>query len=202
MELSGFKCRNFQTGIGALKLSVPQVRGCWAHVRRKFFEASKLDPRDARSVVVVVAIGKLYEVERQALAKLTALEREELRQRECPALLAAVKALVEEGAGVALPKSGLGRACSYGLKQWERLECYAGAGHGMLEIDNNWAENAMRPIALGRKNWIQIGSGKAGPKIAAILCRCWRHANGLGCTGGTTCWPCCRSFPTGRRGPG
>ena len=144
--------------------------GCWAHVRRKFFEASKLDPRDARSVAVVVAIGKLYEVERQAReAKLTALEREALRQRECPALLAAVKALVEEGAAVALPKSGLGRACGYALKQWERLECYAGAGHGMVEIDNNRAENAMRPIALGRKNWIQIGSEQAGPKIAAIL---------------------------------
>ena len=74
-----------------------------------------------------------------------------------------------ESAAVALPKSGLGKACTYALKQWERLESYAGGGHGMVEIDNNWAENAMRPIALGRKNWMQIGSEKAGPKIAAIL---------------------------------
>ena len=63
----------------------------------------------------------------------------------------------------------MGRACSYALKQWERLERYAAVGNGMVEIDNNWAENAMRPIALGRKNWIQIGSEGSGPKVAAIL---------------------------------
>jgi hypothetical protein len=51
----------------------------------------------------------------------------------------------------------------------ERLERYAEPGHGMLEIDNNWAENAMRGVALGRKNWIQIGSESAGPKVAALL---------------------------------
>ena len=109
---------------------------------------------------MVVAIGRLYEVEQRAReAKLTELEREALRQRECPALLASVKALVEESAAVALPRSALGKASHYALKQWERLERYAGAGHGMVEIDNNWAENAMRPIALGRKNWIHIGGG-------------------------------------------
>ena len=171
--LEGFEGRLQSDGYAAYgKIGGPGLLhfGCWAHVRRKFFEASKLDSRDKRSVGVVLSIGKLYEVERQAReAKLTALEREALRQKECPALLASVKALVVEIGTEALPKSALGKACSYALKQWERLESYAGAGHGMVEIDNNWAENAMRPIALGRKNWIQIGSEKAGPKIAAIL---------------------------------
>ena len=171
--LHGFEGRLQSDGYAAYgKIGGPSLLhfGCWAHVRRKFFEASKLDPRDARSVSVVVAIGKLYEVERQAReGKLTAEEREALRLRESPVLLAEVKALVVQSAAVALPKSGLGKACTYALKQWERLECYAGAGHGMVEIDNNWAENAMRPIALGRKNWMQIGSEEAGPKIAAIL---------------------------------
>ena len=110
-----------------------------------------------------------FQMGRAREGHLTFGERGELRLRECPALLGVVKALVLESAAVALPKSGLGKACTYALKQWERLESYAGGGHGMVEIDNNWAENAMRPIALGRKNWMQIGSEKAGPKIAAIL---------------------------------
>lgn len=118
----------------------------------------------------MAAIGKPYAVERQARdARPTAVKREALRQRECPALLASVKALVEEGADLALPKRALGKARSYALKQWERLECYAGAGHGMLAIDKNWAENAMPPIALVRSNLIQIGSEKASPNVAATV---------------------------------
>ena len=144
--------------------------GCWAHVRRKFFDASKLDPKNVRCVLVVAAIGKLYDVERQAREeKLTHTEREAMRARECPALLSTLKALITETGAGALPKSALGKACTYALNQWERVERYAGPGHGRVEIDNNWAENAMRGIALGRKNWIQIGSESSGPKIAALL---------------------------------
>lgn len=144
--------------------------GCWAHVRRKFFDAAKLDPKDVRCVSVVAAIGALYELERQAReANLTFSEREALRARECPSRLAALKTLITQSVAGALPKSALGKACKYALKQWERLERYAEPGHGMVEIDNNWAENAMRGVALGRKNWIQIGSESAGPKVAALL---------------------------------
>ena len=144
--------------------------GCWAHVRRKFYDASKLDPKDAKSVAVVVAIGRLYEVEQTAReGNLDASSREELRARECPELLGALKKLIGDIRALVLPKSALGKACAYAFNQWERLERYAAKGNGMVEIDNNWAENAMRGIALGRKNWIQIGSESAGPKIAAIL---------------------------------
>ena len=144
--------------------------GCWAHVRRKFFDAAKLDPKDVRCVSVVAAIGALYEIERQAReANLTFSEREALRGRECRSRLAALKTLITQSGAEALPKSALGKACTYALKQWERLERYAEPGHGMVEIDNNWAENAMRGVALGRKNWIQIGSESAGPKVAALL---------------------------------
>jgi hypothetical protein len=119
---------------------------------------------------VVAAIGALYELERQAReAKLTFSEREALRARECPTRLAALKTLITQSGAGALPKSALGKACTYALNQWERLERYAGPGHGMVEIDNNWAENAMRGVALGRKNWIQIGSESAGAKVAALL---------------------------------
>jgi len=144
--------------------------GCWAHARRKFFEASQLDPKDARSVGVVRAIGALYEVEKRAReGNLPAPEREALRAAECPALLKRIKELINKTAAEVLPQSALGKACTYALKQWDRLERYAEAGHGMVEIDNNWAENAMRGVALGRKNWLQIGSEKAGPKVAALL---------------------------------
>ncbi len=118
---------------------------------------------------MVVAIGKLYEVEQQAReGQFTFGEQEALSLRACPVLLAVVKALVLESAAVAPPKSGLGKMRTYALKQGERLERCAGGGYGMLEIDNNRAEDAMRPIALGRKNWMQIGSEKEGPQIAAI----------------------------------
>ncbi len=130
----------------------------------------ELDPKNVRSVLVVAAIGKLYAIERQAReANLTHPEREAMRARECPALLAALKALITETGAGALPKSALGKACTYAPNQWERVERYAGPGHGRVDIDNNWAENVMREIALGRKNWIQIGCESSGPKIAAIL---------------------------------
>ena len=144
--------------------------GCWAHARRKFFEASKVDPTDARSVALVVKIGELYAVEAQAReAQLDAAGREALRREKSAPLLNEIKLLIFEAKPRALPQSALGKACTYALNQWERLERYAQAGHGRVEIDNNWAENAMRGVALGRKNWIHIGSEEAGPKIAAIL---------------------------------
>ena len=57
--------------------------------------------------------------------------------------------------------------CDYALGQWERLEVFL--TNGLVEIDNNWCEGAMRPVALGRKNWLHIGSEQAGPKVAAII---------------------------------
>ena len=65
-----------------------------------------------------------------------------------------------------LPKSGLGRACDYALGQWSRLRVFL--DHGQVEADNNWAENAIRPVVLGRKNFLHIGSEWVGPRLAAI----------------------------------
>ena len=80
-----------------------------------------------------------------------------------------LKAMIIEVKGKVLPQSGLGKACTYAINQWERLVRYVEPEHGMVEIDNNWAENGMRGVALGRKNWIHIGSEESGTKIAAIL---------------------------------
>jgi len=66
-----------------------------------------------------------------------------------------------------LPGSQLAKACNYALRIWDRLEVFL--EHGQVEIDTNLAENAMRPVALGRKNWLHIGDEKAGPKIAVIM---------------------------------
>lgn len=153
--------------------------GCFAHARRKFFDASKLDPKDARSVAVVRAIGTLYEVEHRAReANLCAQEREALRAKECPALLKTLKELIIKTGAEVLPKSALGKACTYALNQWERLERYAGAGHGMVEIDNNWAENAMREWRLGARTGSRLEARARGRRWRRC-CRCWKAANGL-----------------------
>ena len=66
-----------------------------------------------------------------------------------------------------LPKSALGKAVGYTLNMWPKLRrCF---DYAEVELSNNLAENSMRPVALGRKNWLHVGSAKAGPKVAAIL---------------------------------
>ena len=65
-----------------------------------------------------------------------------------------------------VPGSTLAKACDYTLNQWSRLEVFL--QDGRLEADNNWCEGALRPLVLGRKNWLHIGSEQAGPKVAAI----------------------------------
>jgi hypothetical protein len=98
-----------------------------------------------------------------------AQERGALRAKECPALLKTLKKLITKTSAEVLPKSALSKACTDARNQWERWERDAGAGHGMVKIDRNWAENGMRGVALARKNWLQIGSESAGPKVAALL---------------------------------
>jgi hypothetical protein len=66
-----------------------------------------------------------------------------------------------------LPRSKAGQACNYSLALWKKLTCFL--DHPQLELSNNVAENSMRPISIGRKNWIHIGSPQAGPRVAAIL---------------------------------
>src|SRR6185295_6258732 len=70
-------------------------------------------------------------------------------------------------AATVLPKSALGKAVNYTLNMWPKLRrCF---DYAEVELSNNLAENSMRPVALGRKNWLHVGSPKAGPKVAAIL---------------------------------
>jgi transposase len=142
--------------------------GCWAHARRKFVDAVKVNREDAAAVQMVTRMDALFLVDRHAREHhMSAEERliarrehaevwaEEIR-RECARLAVAV-----------LPKSALGRAAAYTLNMWPKLRrCF---DYAEVELSNNLAENSMRPIALGRKNWLHVGSPKAGPKVAAIM---------------------------------
>jgi hypothetical protein len=82
-------------------------------------------------------------------------------------LLDLLKPQIEAAGAQALPSSALGKAVSYTLALWPKLTRFL--EHPEVELSNNLAENSMRPVALGRKNWIHVGSPQAGPKVAAIL---------------------------------
>jgi transposase len=141
--------------------------GCMAHARRGFVDALKVAPSDRALGAIVQEIAQLYAVEKRAREiGLTPGERARLRKLRSEPLLAALKEKVVGLRKQVLPQSAAGKAANYALGQWERLIVYATRGE--VEIDNNWCENAMRPIALGRKNWLHIGSEEAGPRIAAI----------------------------------
>lgn len=142
--------------------------GCWAHARRKFNDALKLDPtnEDAREVIGLIA--KLYAVEKKARDQdFTPQSRKELRRERSTPVIEEIQTKVMEIRSKILPGSKLAKACNYMQGQWGKLMRFL--EHGELEIDNNLCENAIRPLALGRKNWLHIGDEKAGPRIAAIL---------------------------------
>jgi transposase len=141
--------------------------GCMAHARREFYDAHRLAKEDPLPVEVLGQFAKLYKVEEEArLAKMSFEERLALRQQQSRPVMEALKERVLAIRAQVLPQSAMAKACQYALGQWTRLAVFL--EDGRVEIDNNWCENAIRPIALGRKNWLHIGSEKAGPKIAAI----------------------------------
>ena len=143
------------------------LAGCWAHVRRKFYDALEQTPRTAGWLLR--HIQHLYQIE----ARLRA-------QRAGPALRAAVRthqsrplvtriqqALLRlKARGRHLPQSLLGQALDYALGQWSTLETYL--DDGRVEIDNNLVENAIRPTAVGKKNWLFIGEAAAGQRSAIL----------------------------------
>lgn len=141
--------------------------GCMAHARRGFVDAAKLAPLDPVPVEVVTRMGELYAVEKEAREQQLGVEgRLALRQKKSVPVMAALKERLVAIRQDVTPGSALGKACDYALGQWSRLEVYL--KDGRVEIDNNWCEGAIRPLALGRKNWLHIGSEQAGPKAAAI----------------------------------
>src|SRR5271167_738603 len=141
---------------------------CWAHARRQFFEAVQLNAKDPVATPIVARMDDLFAIDAEARHQGLSLEaRHALRHEKARPLLDEIRTQIEAARSAALPGGALAKACNYTLTLWEKLSRFL--EYPELELSNNLAENSMRPVALGRKNWIHIGSSQAGPKIAAIL---------------------------------
>jgi transposase len=141
---------------------------CWAHARRKFFDTVKLNPKDQTSIRIVAQMDELFAIDAQARQEgLSQSDRHVLRLEKSQPLLEQIKAGIQAARVGALPKSALAKACDYTLTLWTRFSRFL--EYPELELSNNLAENAIRPIALGRKNWIHLGNKETGPRVAAII---------------------------------
>jgi transposase len=156
--------------IGYEKVGGPKMvhAACWAHARRGLFEAHGLAPSETVAREIVERIDDLFALDRVAREQGYDLAaRHQLRTQEAPRLLSTVKEKLDAAQLRALPASKLGRAVGYVLGLWPRLKIFL--QYPEVELSNNLAENSMRGVAIGRKNWIHIGSPLAGPRVAAIL---------------------------------
>jgi transposase len=136
---------------------------CWAHARRKFVEAEKTSPQLAHEAVA--RIRALYAVEHEA-KDLNTLARAALRQQRARPLLDALKRWLDDAQTQAVPKTPIAEAIHYALNQWAALNVYVHDGD--LAIDNNAAERAIKPFAIGRKNWMFFGSDRGGQALATL----------------------------------
>ena len=139
--------------------------GCWSHARRKFYDAKETDP--ARGHEMLVLIGRLYEIERQAKdEKRNATETKALRQEYSRPILDRIRQRMETFSMEVLPKSQMGQAIGYARGQWQALTRYL--EDGILEIDNNLSERTLRMVVLGRKNWLFAGHDNGAQRAAII----------------------------------
>lgn len=141
-----------------------QEVACMTHARRKFVEVADLLKEPGRPHEAIAFIQALYRIERQ-IRSLDDADRHAQRQRRALPILAQFRAWLEIQANAVLPKSGLGMAVSYALKNWDALCRYTEQGY--LEIDNNYSERCMRPVAIGRKAFLFVGSERGG-RAAAV----------------------------------
>lgn len=141
--------------------------GCWAHARRKFVEAQKLQPKGktGRADQALALIQKLYRIE-AATKDLPPDERYRTRQQEAQPLIDKLHEWLQKTVEQVPPKAALGKALAYLHHQWPRLVRYL--EDGRYPIDNNPAENAIRPFAIGRKNWLFANSQKGAHASANL----------------------------------
>jgi len=144
--------------------------GCMAHARRKFFDIVQannkiIKVKEGVAVTALNYIGKLYKIERR-IKDLGVLAKKAIRKREATPILKDYKKWLIKQSYRVLPKSPLGQAVNYTLKNWIALTRYL--GDGILSIDNNAAERLMRPITVGRSNWMFAGNDRGGRAAATI----------------------------------
>jgi transposase len=137
---------------------------CWAHARRHLVDALESDAKGASEIVAL--IQRIYAVEREAKQR-TEPERKLLRLQASRPILEQIRVRLEGLWLAALPKGPLGKAIAYAQRNWTALNRYLDEGY--LEIDNNAAERALRPVAVGRKNWLFAGSLEAGKRAATLM---------------------------------
>jgi hypothetical protein len=123
---------------------------------------------DAAGIQMVIRMDALFLVDRDARKKqMTGEERLAARRKHAEVWAEEIRQECVKLAPTVLPKSALGKAIAYTLNMWPKLRrCF---DYAEVELSNNLAENSMRPVALGRKNWLHVGSAKAGPKVAATI---------------------------------
>jgi transposase len=136
---------------------------CWAHARRKFFDAKETDGRRAAQMLEMVR--QLYAVEDQAKA-LDNDARCQLRRQQSVPILQSIKRWLDEQLPLVLPRSPMAQAMQYTLNQWDALNRYVEQGY--LNIDNNAAERALKRVAIGRKNWLFAGNDQAAANHARL----------------------------------
>jgi hypothetical protein len=131
-------------------------------------EAVKVNPQDGEAVKMVTRMDALFLVDQHARQlQLSDEARLALRQQHAESWAEEIRSECQRLSRSALPKSALGQAVNYALNMWPKLRrCF---DYAEVELSNNVAENSMRPVALGRKNWLHVGSTASGPKVAAIL---------------------------------
>jgi hypothetical protein len=147
---------------------------CWAHARRKFYDAQDSDGKRADEMLVLV--GELYAIEREAKHADEA-SRLALRQARSAPVLERIKAWLDAEGEVVLPKGPMGLAIQYARNQWQALTTYT--TQGFLAIDNNASERALKRVAIGRKNWLFAGNDAAAENHArlwSLIASCERHA--------------------------
>ena len=138
---------------------------CWAHARRKFIDAQRFD--EVKASEVLVQIQLLYRVEKHCVENSYSTEEiKTYRQQHAVPVLKALHQLLQTQVTGSLPKSPLGMALQYTLARWDKLNVYVQDGH--LRIDNNLVENSIRPVAIGRKNYLFAGNDQAAQRSAML----------------------------------
>ena len=139
--------------------------GCWAHARRKFFELHASN-KSQIAEQALQQIGLLYDIERQ-VQDAHADDRWRVRQQQSRPVIDKLHDWLTQYRGKVPEGSATAKAIDYSLRRWQALIRFL--DNGRLPIDNNWVENQIRPVALGRKNWLFAGSLRAGQRAAAVM---------------------------------
>jgi len=159
-------CDDYQGYDALFRGGVTEV-GCMAHARRKF-HALHVNHQSEIAAEALELYGALYAVEREAKdLELDAAGRRRLRQEMAKPVAEKLRAWLDRKLAQVPEGSATSKAISYSLRRWDALTRYLDDGN--LPIDNNWLENRIRPIALGRTNWLFAGSARAGRRAAVVM---------------------------------